>query len=49
MTADELAAAVGQEAGNELANALGRVKHCLEQLSDEQVWWRSHPAMDSIC
>ncbi len=48
MTADELAAAVGREAGNELGNALSRIKHCLGQLSDEQVWGRSQPAMNSI-
>jgi hypothetical protein len=29
MTADELAAAVGTEAANELASALGKIKHCL--------------------
>ncbi len=48
MTADELAAVVGREAGNELGSALSRIKHCLDQLSDEQVWWRSHPAVNSI-
>src|SRR5437588_10615937 len=48
MTADELAAAVGREAGNELASALGKIKHCLGQLSDEQVWWRSHPSLNSV-
>jgi hypothetical protein len=48
MTTDELAATVGQEACNELGNALSRIQHCLDQLSDEQIWWRSHPAMNSI-
>ena len=48
MTADELAAAVGREAANELASALGKIKHCLGQLSAEQVWWRSHPSLNSI-
>ena len=48
MTADELAAAVGTEAGNELASALSRIKHCLEQLNDQQIWWRSQPALNSI-
>ncbi len=48
MTGDELAAMVGREAGSELASALSRIRHCLNQLSDEQVWWRSQPAMNSV-
>jgi hypothetical protein len=48
MSADELAAAVGSEAGNELTSALAKIKHCLGQLTDEQVWWRSHPSLNSI-
>ena len=48
MTADELAVAVGTEAANELASALGKIKHCLGQLTDEQVWWRSQPSLNSI-
>ena len=47
-TADEVAAAVGTEAANELASALAKIKHCLGQLTDEQVWWRSRPALNSI-
>src|SRR6516164_123230 len=45
---DEVAAAVGSEAANELTSALARIKHCLGQLTDEQVWWRSRPALNSI-
>jgi hypothetical protein len=48
MTADELATAVGREAANEMASALAKIKHCLDQLSDEQVWWRSHSSLNSI-
>src|SRR4029079_11363099 len=48
LAAGELAAAVGTEAANELASALGRIKHCLAQLNDEQVWWRSQPSLNSI-
>jgi uncharacterized damage-inducible protein DinB len=48
MTADELAATVGTEAANELASAQERIKHCLGQLTDEQVWWRSRPFLNSI-
>src|SRR5207245_6957568 len=45
---DELAAAVGREAANELTSALAKIKHCLGQLTDEQVWWRSHPFLNSV-
>jgi hypothetical protein len=48
MTADDLAAAVGAEAANELASALAKIKHCLGQLTDEQVWWRSRRSLNSI-
>jgi hypothetical protein len=48
MTADDLAAAVGAAAANELTSALSRIKHCLGQLNDEQVWWRSEPTLNSI-
>lgn len=48
LTADNVAAAVGAEAAKELTSALGRIKHCLGQLSDAQVWWRSHPSLNSI-
>ena len=41
MTADELASAVTAEAAHELTSALGRIKHCLNQLTDEQIWSRS--------
>jgi hypothetical protein len=48
MTADDLAVAVGTEAAKEMASALGRIKHCLDQLTVDQVWWRSSPSMNSI-
>lgn len=48
MTPDELANAVGIAAAQELMNALDRIKHCVGQLSDDQVWWRSHPGMNSV-
>jgi Protein of unknown function (DUF1572) len=49
MTMEEtLARAVGEEAGKVLAAGLERVQHCLGQLSDEQVWWRPHPSLNSI-
>jgi hypothetical protein len=48
MTDDDLAATVGIEAANDLSSALARIKHCLGQLSDEQVWCRSQPGLNSI-
>lgn len=48
ITAENLAVAVGREAANELSSALGKIKHCLGQLSDEQVWWRAQLSLNSI-
>ncbi|HZU37417.1 MAG TPA: DUF1572 family protein [Gemmataceae bacterium] len=48
MTADTLAATVGAAAAAELLAALDRIKHCVGQLSDEQIWWREQPALNSI-
>jgi hypothetical protein len=48
MSADDLAAALGRSAANELSSALARIKHCSNQLTDDQVWWRPHPSMNSI-
>jgi hypothetical protein len=47
-TADELAAAVGAAAGQEMDAALTRIKHCLGQLDEGQVWWRPAPSLNSI-
>src|SRR5215472_8221242 len=48
MIAEELAAAVGAAAAHVLCSALDRIKHCLGQLNDEQVWHRSRPGLNSI-
>jgi uncharacterized protein DUF1572 len=32
----------------ELDSALGRIAHCVGQLTDEQVWWRPRPDMNPI-
>src|SRR5262245_7522584 len=47
-TAEELAASVTAEAGRELSSALARIRHCLDQLTDEQVWWRPAESMNSV-
>jgi hypothetical protein len=31
-----------------LDDRIGRIKHCIGQLDDEQVWWRPHESMNSI-
>ena len=33
---------------NCLADCLDVISHCLDQLSDEQIWWRPDPAMNSV-
>ena len=46
MTAEELAHAVGTEAAHEMASALARIKHCLNQLNDEiggKLSWEGGP------
>jgi Protein of unknown function (DUF1572) len=45
---DDLARAVGVEASEELNRAHERIRHCLAQLSDEQIWSRPRPEMNSI-
>src|SRR5262245_5690826 len=48
MTADQLASVVGNEAAHEMDKALSRMKHCLAQLTDEQIWHRTYPSLNSI-
>jgi len=45
---DDTAALVGQELADELGQALGRIEHCLAQLSDAQVWWRPRADLNSV-
>src|ERR1051325_7980565 len=47
-TSEQLAAAVTAAASQELAKALDRIKHCLDQLRDEQIWHRESDSMNSI-
>jgi hypothetical protein len=47
-TAEQVAAAVASAASRELTAALSRIEHCLDQLSDEQLWWRPSESMNSI-
>ena len=45
---DPMAHNLGRELGDELSAALDRVRHCLSQLSDEQVWQRAAEGLNSV-
>lgn len=45
---DSLSNAVGKEASDELDGALRKIKHCVNQLTDEQLWWRPSESMNSV-
>jgi hypothetical protein len=47
-TQQEMAAAVVAETTNCLGSCVAKIKHCLGQLTDAQVWWRPHESMNSI-
>jgi len=47
-TCEQLAAAVTAAASQELTKALERIKHCLGQLTDEQIWQRDSEPMNSV-
>jgi hypothetical protein len=43
-----LQVAVAHALSDELDAAFGRIKHCVRQLTDDQVWWRPRPEMNPI-
>jgi hypothetical protein len=47
-SAQEIATATTNAAAAELDSASKKIVHCLKQLTDEQVWWRPAPSMNSI-
>jgi uncharacterized damage-inducible protein DinB len=47
-TIDDIAGAAAAAACEELSKALKQIKHCVDQLTDEQVWKRPTEAMNSI-
>jgi hypothetical protein len=47
-TADSVTRAVTHEACEVLAQSLIKIKHCLAQLNEDQVWWRPKEDMNSI-
>src|SRR5947209_8735672 len=46
--ATDLAGLIGEELAGELADALEQIKHCVDQLSGEQVWGRCRADMNSV-
>jgi len=47
-TPESLSSLVGNETSGELDAALGKIKHCVNQLTDDQVWWRPSESMNSV-
>jgi uncharacterized damage-inducible protein DinB len=45
---ESLAEVAGKELGGELSQALERIRHCIDQLTDEQVWRRPAAGMNSV-
>ena len=39
---------VGRELASELTQAFTRIKHCIDQLTDDEIWLRPEPQMNSI-
>ncbi len=48
MDPEELCQAVIEAACRELDSAHSKIGHCVRQLSDEQLWWRERPDLNSI-
>src|SRR5947207_14506968 len=47
-TSQDVANAFLAGAREQLAEGMKKIEHCLAQLTDEQVWWRPRPEMNSI-
>jgi hypothetical protein len=47
-TDTDLASAVGRELAEELAQAMSRIRHCLDQLTEEQLWQRTSQDRNSV-
>jgi hypothetical protein len=47
-TVDQLADVVVHETAKCFDDCLAKIRHCLDQLSDEQVWWRPDNEMNAI-
>jgi hypothetical protein len=47
-TAKDITAAATSAAVDELDGAVKTIQHCLNQLTDDQIWWRPAASMNSI-
>jgi hypothetical protein len=45
---DNISTTIAHAFADELDSAFSRIRHCLGQLTDEQVWWRPRSDMNSI-
>ena len=45
---ENLSKAVGSEACHELDEALQKINHCVNQITDDQLWWRPSESMNSV-
>ena len=48
VTLENLSDLVSNEASGEFDEALRIIKHCVDQLTDDQVWWRPSGSMNSV-
>tara|TARA_B100000029_G_C17252526_1_gene843302 strand:+ start:265 stop:777 length:513 start_codon:yes stop_codon:yes gene_type:complete len=48
MADERLAAAIADETSARLDASLVKIRHCVVQLTDEQLWWRPKPSMNSV-
>ncbi len=47
-TPSALMATLVEEAANCLTSGVAKIRHCVGQMSDEQVWWRPEPSMNAV-
>ncbi len=47
-SADEVSREFLQESVHLLQQSLRKINHCLDQLDDDQLWWRPQPELNSI-
>jgi len=48
LQASDLAQAYLDECRSQLEAKFERIEHCLQQLNDEQIWWRPHEEANSV-
>ena len=47
-SAEKLSAVLADDLAHLLDSSMQKIRNCLSQLDDEQVWWRPHESMNSI-